>query len=177
MKRATSDSSKNVRLRFGFGRIQRPSPKKINWSVFPWKFRGLDMPTINYKPFTSIPKTLRDDLIILFESGHSFACKHYNCPFNNSTRTEFFSKRMNRLLGYPNAKFRFEFIDIVLSRNTELPKHIDGKNDHREGYNLCVVYSFYCTIVGLEYKVSVIMCSRNDVGVALEQALNNSSKK
>ena len=49
--------------------------------------------------------------------------------------------------------------------NTKLRKHIDGKNDHREGYNMCVVYSYYCTMNDLEYKVSIIMCTQNDVGV------------
>ena len=95
---------------------------------------------------------------------------------NNSLRTQVFSKKFNHLLGYPSAKFRFEYIDIVVSRNTALPKHIDSKNDHRDGYNLCVVYSFYCVIDSLEYKVSVIMCTRNDVGVALERALKHGEK-
>lgn len=177
MTGAPSETSQNTRLRFGFGRIQKPSPSKVKWKVSVWKFKDLYMPTIDYKPFKKLPKSLRDDLITLFESGQRFALKHYDSPYNNPTRTEFFSKRMNRLLGYPTANFRFEYIDIVLSRNTALPKHIDCKNDHRRGYNFCVVYSFYCTIAKLEYKVSVIMCTRNAVGAAIESAMNSSKSK
>ena len=107
------ESSLNIRLRFGFGRVQKRSEKKVNWSVHLWKFMGWDMPTIKYKPFTSLPVSLRCDLICLFESARSFSCKHYERPFNNSLRTQVFSKKFNHLLGYPSAKFRFEYIDIA----------------------------------------------------------------
>jgi hypothetical protein len=60
-------------------------------------------------------------------------------------------------MGYPDAKAKFEYYDMVISRNTTLPKHIDGKNDHRLGYNHCVVYTFYHELEGIEYKASIIM--------------------
>ena len=74
-------------------------------------------------------------------------------------------------IGFPNASFKFEYIDIVLSLNTILPKHIDSKNDHRKGYNHCTVYSFYQVVDELEYKVSVIMTTRLTVGAAFEKVL------
>jgi disulfide oxidoreductase YuzD len=169
--------SQTVRLRFGYGRVQKPSPSKVNWTVHTWNYRGLHMPTIKYKPFTSLPNSLQKQLITVFEAGHIFAETHYNHPFSNELRTQIFSKRMNRLLGYPNARFKFEYIDIVLTMNTKLRKHIDGKNDHREGYNICVVYSYYCTMNDLEYKVSIIMCTRNDVGVAFDRACKGHNQK
>ena len=163
--------SQTSRLRFGFGRVQKQASNKVNWKVHPWQYNGSDMPTIKYQPFTQLPISLKKQLVCVFESAHIFAESHYNQPFCNELRTEIFSKRMNRMLGYPNAKFHFEYIDIVLSLNTKLLKHIDGKNDHREGYNLCVVYSYYHIINKLEYKVSIIMCTRNDVGVAFDRML------
>ena len=51
-----------------------------------------------------------------------------------------------------------------------LPKHIDSKNDHRSGYNLCTIYSYYQAIDGLEYKVSVIVTTRSSVGAAFDKA-------
>ena len=63
----------------------------------------------------------------------------------------------------------FEYYDILLSRNTVLLKHIDSKNDHRPGYNFCVVYSFFQVIEKLEYNVSIIMTTRSDVGAAIEK--------
>ena len=58
---------------------------------------------------------------------------------------------------------------IVLSMNTKLRTHIDRKNDNREGYNICVVYSYYHTIKELDYNVSIIKCTQNDVGVAFDR--------
>ncbi len=123
----------NIRLQFGFGYIQKQSSSKINWSVKHWSINGHNMNTINYLPFTTLPQTLIMDLVTILESGQAFAVSHYQNSYNNATRTTMCSKMMNRLLGIPDATFRFEYIDIVLIRNTELPKHIVGKNDHRDG--------------------------------------------
>ena len=135
------------------------------------------MPTISFRSFLELSDALRANLIHLFESGHVFAQQNCANSFNNPLRNENFSLRFNEMLEYPRARFNFEYIDIVLSRNTELPKHIDRKNDDREGYNVCVVYSFYCTIDELQYRVAVIMCTRNDVGKALERAMKIKTNK
>ena len=70
-------------------------------------------------------------------------------------------------MGFELATMQFEYYDIVITRNTVLPKHIDQKNDHRVGYNFCAVYSYYHIIDGLEYKVSIIMTTRTTLGSAL----------
>ena len=75
---------------------------------------------------------------------------------------------MNTQLGFPLSTNQFEFVDIVVSRNTVLMKHIDHKNDHRKDYNQCVVYSFHQIVDVIAYKVSVIMTSRSTVGAALD---------
>ena len=93
--------------------------------------------------------------------------------FPNQHRTNTFSKLFNQTLGYPQEKFKFEYFDIVLYLNTILPKHIDSKNDSREGYSLCVVYSFYQKVDDLEYKVSIIMTTRSAAGAAYERAIKN----
>ena len=63
----------------------------------------------------------------------------------------------------------FEYFDILLSRNTVLLKHIDSKNDHRPGYNFCVVYSFFQVIEKLEHRVYIIMTTRSAVRAAMEK--------
>ena len=81
------------------------------------------------------------------------------------------AKKLNEEMSLPRASMEFEYYHIVLTRNVVLPKHIDMKNDHREGYNYCVVYSFFHVINNLEYKVSIIMTSRVSLGVALEKII------
>ena len=75
---------------------------------------------------------------------------------------------MNTQLGFPLSTNQFEFVDIVVSRNTVLMKHIDHKNDHRKDYNQCVVYSFHQMVDEIVYKVLVIMTSRTTVGAAMD---------
>ena len=75
--------SQTVRLCFGYGWVQKPSPSKVNWTVHTWNYRGLHMPIIKYKPFTSLPNSLQKQLITVFEAGHIFAESHYNHPFSN----------------------------------------------------------------------------------------------
>ena len=78
------------------------------------------------------------------------------------------TKKINTELGYPWARMRFEYYEILVTRNIVLPKHIYQKNDHMKGYKLCVVYSFYLCLNVLEYKVSIIMTNRSAIGNALE---------
>ena len=161
------EKSVNFRCRFGFGRIQATPAATANLTVIHWLLDEKKMPTIKYEPFVKLPKSLKDELIILFECADNFVRRNMPGMFSNRKRFQC-AKKLNEVLGYPKAKMRFEYYDIVITRNIVLPKHIDQKNDHRIGYNYCVVYSFYHCIEGLEYKVSVIMTSRCTIGAALE---------
>ena len=75
---------------------------------------------------------------------------------------------MNTQLGFPLSTNKFEFVDIVVSRNTVLMKYLDHKNNHRKDYKQCVVYSFHQTVDEIVYTNLVIMTSRTTVGVALD---------
>ena len=165
-----NESSDNLRITFGFGRVQKRSLLKKKWKVQPWTFNNHDMPTLSINQFTILPKQLQEQLVQVFEAAQSFVESHYHNPFPNELRTKQCSKRLNIAMGYPYGRFKFEYFDIVLSRNTILPKHIDSKNDHREGYNICAVYSFYQVIEGLEYRVSIIMTTRTTLGAAMKKA-------
>ena len=57
----------------------------------------------------------------------------------------------------------------VLGWWNAMAKHIDGKNDNRDGYTGSVVYSFHCEHKGLYYKCSIIMTSRTVCGRAMER--------
>ena len=128
------------------------------------------MSTISYNQFTSVPISLQPQLITILEAAQIFVDTHLPNSFPNEIQTKYGSKRLKRSIGFPNALFKFEYLDIVLSLNTVLPKHIDSKNDNRQGYNHCTVYSFYQVVDELEYKVSIIMATRLTVGAAFAKA-------
>ena len=161
------EASRNVRLTFGFGREQTPPAKPSK--VIHWTYKGHVMPTINCDQFNAVPEHLKPQLVKIFDAGQMFVDHNLPNSFPNMARTRFASKLLRETIGFPNASFKFEYIDIVLSLNTILPKHIDSKNDHRKGYNHCTVYSFYQIVDKLEYKVSVIMTTRLTVGAAFEK--------
>ena len=115
------------------------------------------MPTLNTHPFCRMPKNLQHSVMTVLEAGTSFAKLRMSDSFSNNEQSVVFAQKMNCEMGFPNSKNLFEFVDIVVSRNTILLKHIDFKNDHRKGYNICVVYSFHQIVDELDYRVSVII--------------------
>ena len=152
----------NIRARFGFGRKQKKTHPNT------WWYQKHKMPTCDVSQFKAMDTHLRSMLMILFESSSLFIQQHDPMAFNNPDRNKIFSSRFNKLMGFEDSLSQFEYVDIILSRNTILRKHIDGKNDHRRGYNQCAVYSFYQFIDGLEFKVSVVMTMRTHVGAAFD---------
>ena len=155
--------SVNNRCRFGFGRVQ-PRTNKKNWTL-----HGERMPTIDVSLFRQMPSSLQDRFMTVVEHAHKFLLCHYPDAFPDKFRNENCASLLNNHLGFPFSCSKFEYFDIVISRNIALIKHIDTKNDHREGYNYSVIYSFYCLFLGLEYKVSIIMTTRCTVGAPVER--------
>ena len=88
------------------------------------------MPTINWDQFNAVPEHLKPQLVKIFDAGQMFVDHNLPNSFPNMVRTRFASKLLREKNGFPNASFKFEYIDIVLSLNTILPKHIDSKNDY-----------------------------------------------
>ena len=84
---------------------------------------------------------------------------------------------MNAKCGFPHSKQLFEYYDIVITRNTAIPGHIDPMDDHRTGYDCCAVYSFYQIINGMSYRVSVILATRYSVGACYDQIVTNDNNK
>ena len=163
-----SSPSLDIRLSFGFGRIQRDVKEGETWKVQRWQYKNKEMPTLKFQTFTILPKILQSQLLRVFESGQIFAESNMTNVFPNHLRTKIFAKRLNNALGFPHSRTKFEYYDIVLSCNLVLLKHLDTKNDHRKGYNICVVYSFYQIIEGVQYKISIIMTTRSTVGCAID---------
>ena len=128
------------------------------------------MPTISTSQFMSVPTSLTPQLIEIFEAGQIFVDSNLTNSFPNVNRTRYASTRLKRIIGFPRALFKFEYVDIFLSLNTVLPKHIDNKNDNRQGYNHCTFYSLYQVTDELEYKVSIIMTTCLTVGAAFAKA-------
>ena len=125
------------------------------------------MPTISYEPFLKMPIMVRKELRNIFECATQVLKSKMPTMLPKHNVRKACAMELNAAMGLPSASMEFEYYDIVLTRNVVLPKHIDRSNDHRKGYNYCVVYSFFHIINQLEYKVSIIMTSRVSVGAAL----------
>ena len=129
-----AQDSININLQFGFGRIQS-SQNNGTWYVNERK-----IPILNLAAFMKMSKSLQHQLVSLFECGYNFLNDQEDCLFHDKLRNVIFSNRLNEHIGYPHLRSQFEYYHIVLSRNLILQKHIDHKNDHRDGYNHCIVY-------------------------------------
>ena len=62
----------------------------------------------------------------------------------------------------PDMKANFKYY-------ADLRRYMDYKDDHREYYNHCFVYSFSKIVCEKEYKISIIMTTRRDVGSAIQK--------
>ena len=160
----STQGSVNIRIRFGFGRIQK-AEHGINLLV-----NGATFPGVNVKSFESIPSALKDQLTILFQDSTHITKSWIKDSFHNDARNAKCAGHLNSLMGYPKSTSLFEYFDVILCRNTIIRKHCDLKNDHRKGYNICTVYSYFVMLNGEEYKVSVIMTIRTTVGSACDKA-------
>ena len=160
-------SAVSRRIRFGFGRIQRNS-SKTNWQI-----SDTAMPGVNVKQFSRMLTCLGEQTMILFELATKFTSAWNKDAFPNKTRNHLCAGYLNQAMGYPKSASLFEYFDIVVSRNAVLRKHCDVKNDHREGYNVCCVYSYFKSVCSLEYKISIIMTTRTTLGCAFKKAMLN----
>ena len=107
------------------------------------------------------------------EEGTAFA-KATNYPaFPDAIRNQLYASMMNVSMGAVTSSSLFEYVHIVLTHNTEISEHIDWKNDHRIGYNICSVYSSFVNIDDLSYRLSIIMTTCTTLGAALEKARLN----
>ena len=137
-KICSNESSLHIRMSFVFGRVQAPPSKDAKPKCIHWQSCEVRMPTISVEDFIELPFVLKDSLVQLFTLADEFLQRNIPEMCSNPTCIKFI-ERFNTELGHPNAKMRFEYYDIALFRNIGLPKHIDQKNDHRKGYNHCVI--------------------------------------
>lgn len=139
-------------------------------------YNGEDIPIVKTKHFEKLPtETLAYLFEVIFPSGQKFLDESGgNDKYNDELRYNLFAYQFNKALGYGSAKTRFEYYDILVAEvgtplGASLYRHIDGKNDNRDGYTGSVVYSFHCEHKGLYYKCSIIMTSRTVCGRAMER--------
>ena len=147
----------NIWCRFGFGRVQKTSD--ATWYVGEHKMLS---PTL--KSSTSMSNSLKRQLMTVIEFIQVFVEQHYKDSFPDHQRTTIFAGRVHCALGFSLSRTNFEHYDIVPSRNTILRKHIDHKNDLRNGYNYCVVYFFFQKMDGVDCHVSIVATTRSTVG-------------
>ena len=162
----------NYRILGGYGRVQPQGKCKDERFV-----NGIQLPSLDVQPLLLLPDSLRENLFKLFKSATVFVQKTNTHAFSSNKRNDFFARHMNAKCGFPYSKQLFEYYDIVITRNTAIPGHIDPMDDHRTGYDCCAVYSFYQIINGMSYRVSVILATRYSVGACYDQIITNDNNK
>ena len=153
-------NSVNVRVRYGFNQIQPDCD---------FKLRGEKMPSYNVRDFEEMSDELRSNMMKLAEGAQRFVSESYRSPMRDLNRIAYFAKRLNKAMGFAKSSSCFEYFDIVMTKNAQLKKHMDYKNDGRAGYDHCVVYSFFYA----KHRVAVIMTTRRDVGAAFDRAMGS----
>jgi hypothetical protein len=155
----------NTRLQFGWKRLQKVGPKTIYHN-------HQKLPTMNTSQFLHLPLDLRKSLMQVLESVSKILMDHDKTAFRCPHRTGIFASKFNSALGFPRSSNKFEYVEAVLSFNTELPGHLDTKDDHRTGYTRTSVYSYTTIISNKNYRLAIIMCTRSSVGACLETILS-----
>ena len=88
--------------------------------------------------------------------------------FSNTRRYNVFGKWLRGFMELKPAdpKFSWEYVDILITANSLLCRHMDHINDDAEGYKYCCVHSFSHRLDGVDYKVSIIMTTRERSRIA-----------
>ena len=85
-------------------------------------------------------------------------------------RNRIFSDCLCKELGWWKGHAPFEYYDIqIMSSGIKLHRHMDYKNDSRDGYDHTLVYSFYHKMKNVEYKVIIVIPSRCHAGAFMER--------
>ena len=150
--------------KWGFGRVQSDNHPKS------WSFLNEKMPTLDTEPFKTMPKHVQSGIILVLETATKFAYSTNANAFPDTTRNDLFATTMNASMGHVRSLSKFEYVHIVLTHNNKLKDHIDWKNDHRLGYNFCIVLSTLINIGGILFRMSIIMTTRTTIGAALDKA-------
>jgi hypothetical protein len=107
---------------------------------------------------------LKKQLAQILSFGQACLDSYYPNAFADDYRNNLFGSYLQSRFG--EGSFRWEFIDISIQHtNAILPKHMDYKNDPREGYDYCLVYSFTVD----QFRICFIMTSRANCGAASER--------
>ena len=95
---------------------------------------------------------------------------HGHKGMRDKERNGIFLHCLCKELGWWKTHASFEYYDIqIMSSRIKLHRHMDYKNDLRDGYDQTVVYSFVRTLSNVEYKVSIVMTSRCHAGTFMER--------
>ena len=132
---------------------------------------SVNTPTMNTTYYDPLPRSTKDFLRRIANVGTNVVRSYFGKDaLRNRFRNKHFSKRLMKRLGWDEDDIGWEYFDILITtNNVALHRHMDYKNDSRPGYDHTFVYSFSGLVDGTEYKISVIMTTRCDVGSAVER--------
>jgi len=153
------------RIQFGFTQIQRT--KNVN----SLRYAGEKMPSCSYKQFTAMPEDLREMIFKVLSIADEYVLSKHEDAFPDGLRYNLFG---NWLRGFLECKptdpmFRWEYIDILITANSKLCRHMDHVDDDTDGYDYNCVHSFNYSLDGVDYKVSIIMTTRDRLARAMDK--------
>ena len=172
LKDKAEDDDLQERVLIGWGREQPRLTAAGNPNPAYREHNGMPMPSFRSKDFLAMPKNLRDQLCKLLCIASEEVKKVWPGSFHDKMRNEIFGNKMRKELGIKEGikcEFPWEYVDILVTCETGLSRHCDYLNDRRDGYRHCSIYSFWRTVDGVEYKVSIIMTTRTSIGKAMER--------
>ena len=181
----------NLRLRMGFGQAQPKSNDAYRGFCLKTKQilckrdvtkKGnghnekyvVGLPTLNISQFKILSKPAQNFLMRVAEVGTDVVHKYYGKKaFDDELRHTLFSEELFLGLGYHGLLAYWEYIDIVVTSGyIRLRRHMDYEDDSRENFDHTYVYSFFKILDEVEFKVSIIMTTRCDVGSAMDNIRN-----
>ena len=144
------------RITFGWTQIQE---RRNKCSL---RCAGVRIPSCSSKQFTAMPKDLRIMTLKVMSLSEEYVLSGNPEAFSNTRRHNLFGKWLRGFLECKpsDPRFSWEYVDILITANSKLCRHMDHVNDGTEGYKFCCVHSFSHALNGVDYKVSIIVTTR-----------------
>ena len=129
------------------------------------------MPSCAYKQFTAMPEDLREMIFKVLSIADEYVLSKHEDAFPDELRYNLFGKWLRGFLECKptDPMFRWEYIDILITANSKLCRHMDHVDDDTDGYDYNCVHSFNYSLDGVDYKVSIIMTTRDRLARAMDK--------
>lgn len=143
------------------------------------RYADVKLPSCAYKQFVAMPEDLREMIFTVLGIADEYVLSKHKDAFPDDDRYNLFGKWLRGFLECKptDPKFRWEYIDILITANSKLCRHMDHVDDDADGYNYTCVHSFDYSLDGVDYKVSIIMTTRDRLANPLNRIMAKLEKE